>query len=386
MSISITLDPSHPVIAEFIGWSQVHPHLVSDAISVGYLTFKHGLLDNISLQNKTTAISDLIRRTEELEQTLQLERAQTQANLAQQLTSALQNHALTSQAEIRAIEARCAADVISAQASAKESAHQELLSLTSQIAELKAAYNHAKAALADTTQSAHASQRIALEKQIEEQRALICQMQKSNMSKGHLGENTVIELLRQCYPKFTHEQTGGGKQAHVCDLHMHLSNNQLIAIECKYKQTITKSDITKFYKDLQTLADTNRGCVAAVFISVMTRNIPTKGNVAFEMVHNTPVLFVGFENIPELERMLPFYMDAILELSRYHEHANTGTTNVADIIKTLTPLTSRIEKMHRRQETMRRSVSEISAAIGDNETDIKELLESLKAVINMEKI
>jgi hypothetical protein len=37
MSFAISVNPTHPTIAEFIPWAQAHPDLVHDAISLGHM-------------------------------------------------------------------------------------------------------------------------------------------------------------------------------------------------------------------------------------------------------------------------------------------------------------------------------------------------------------
>ena len=278
-------------------------------------------------------------------------------------------------------EAKRNADVAVAQANATQQAQAHILSLTTQVAELKASNRDAKAALQEATSGSHARVIQTLTQQNNEHKASIALMQKNNMAKGHLGENAVFDLLKKTFPKLIHERMGGGKQAHVCDIHMSMPTGELVAVECKYKQTITQADVKKFYSDLDTLVGTNRRCVAGVFVSVATRNIPGKGEMAFEMVKNMPVLFIGFDGVEALESLLPPFMQAIVELAKYHDHASANANNIEDVIRAVKPVVDRIVRIQRRMEKSRLSIQELSVAVQDTENDAREMALSLANII-----
>ena len=83
------------------------------------------------------------------------------------------------------------------------------------------------------------------------------------------------------------------KSNHEGDLHLQIDNN-FILFECKYKEVITKDDITKFYNDITVLQNSGRDIIGAIFISIKSNNIPKIGNIKIEKYGNIFTLFLAF--------------------------------------------------------------------------------------------
>ncbi len=64
--------------------------------------------------------------------------------------------------------------------------------------------------------------------------------------------------------------------------------------ESKYKQKIQKTDIDKFINDVSSQSSFIDG---AVFVSIMSPNIPNKGSLFVDIVSdaNKPVLYIGYD-------------------------------------------------------------------------------------------
>jgi hypothetical protein len=151
-----------------------------------------------------------------------------------------------------------------------------------------------------------------LKEQLQKKDAEIQILKSGNIIKGREGEMMIKESLQEHFTDWVFEYKG--KTPHECDLHMTSVQDDLVMIESKNKDAITKLDIDKFYNDIGYLAQQQRPCLGAVFISIKTRNIPHKGSHRLEMVNKTPVLFMGFLNEEELRMYLPQHVKAFVQL------------------------------------------------------------------------
>ena len=114
-------------------------------------------------------------------------------------------------------------------------------------------------------------------------------LKNTNHVKCFLGENLVQTQLSTWYPADSIENTG--KTAHEGDIHW-TYEKKTVLIECKYKKQIQKIDIDKFYADMKS-KDKYAG---GIFISIVTPNIPTKGDSCIELLDNMPIMFLGFSS------------------------------------------------------------------------------------------
>ena len=113
-------------------------------------------------------------------------------------------------------------------------------------------------------------------------------LKNTNHVKCFLGENLVQTQLANWYPADAIEHTG--KTAHEGDIHW-TYDKKIILIECKYKKQIQKIDVDKFYADMK-----KTKYAGGIFISIVTPNIPTKGDSCIELLDNMPIMFLGFSS------------------------------------------------------------------------------------------
>lgn len=138
-------------------------------------------------------------------------------------------------------------------------------------------------------------------------------LKNSNAVKGFIGEHLIMDTLRNVFKDADVVNTG--KQAHECDIHMTDIQGNVTVFESKYKSTITKGDIDKFYFDVTNLSPIN----AAIFVSINTCNIPGKGDIAIEVFNDIPLLFVGFRGADEFEREFPSVVRLFMKfVNLYH--------------------------------------------------------------------
>jgi hypothetical protein len=109
-----------------------------------------------------------------------------------------------------------------------------------------------------------------------------------NATKGAKGENRVQVLIKEYYKNCSVHDTSG--IPHSGDLLLTLQNIDLrCLIEVKNKKIITEADINKFIHDISECKN-NINC--AIFISLITDNIPNKGNFYIEIRNSMPVIYI----------------------------------------------------------------------------------------------
>lgn len=204
-------------------------------------------------------------------------------------------------------------------------------------------------------------------------------LKKTNTGKGHYGENLVLEYLKTMFTSHTFERPS---LPHVCDVHMKDDQDNVIAIECKNKDKITKADLTKFYEDLDHMSERDIPCIAGVFVSVNSKSIPGKGPLTFEMYKQKPVLLLGYESESEFQTMFKEHMPAIIAVSSYHKYQNGSMQNVQDLIKKLYPSVERLRRMHGACEVLKTSSQSITHHVCSLQKDIGELSTSITSAMS----
>jgi ketosteroid isomerase-like protein len=138
----------------------------------------------------------------------------------------------------------------------------------------------------------------------------IALLKSTNHVKGRQGELAIKDLLQEHFTEWAIEYTGS--TAHECDLHM-TSGQTKIMIESKNKDSITRGDVDKFYRDIHESYSTAKPATAGVFVSIHSRNIPGKGHMCLEQVDTNQkqkawAIFLGFSDEEEMKLLLRPYM------------------------------------------------------------------------------
>lgn len=95
----------------------------------------------------------------------------------------------------------------------------------------------------------------------------------SSQCKGVIGENALMELIRSVNPKFDVQRTAS--TGHLADIHViDYEHNIKYIVESKHKQTIVRTDVTKFESDIQTMRESEKGYkIIGLFISLSSETI-----------------------------------------------------------------------------------------------------------------
>lgn len=154
-------------------------------------------------------------------------------------------------------------------------------------------------------------------------RAEIQVLKGSNSVKGRVGEALLQTVFQSTLTDWTVNNTG--KTAHESDLHLINAAGEIIMVESKNKDSIAKTDMDKFVADMDYMHESKRPWIGSIFVSIRTPNIPHKGSMRLELVHERPVLYLGFRSEDELTSQLPLFTRVFVQYC--HQSA---ATRIAD--------------------------------------------------------
>ncbi len=365
-------------IQDIILWLNQNPSKHERVVTIGVLLERYNILDAINSYLTTDQYSSLAVQIS----TLNLELSKKEEEYRQKESQLFQDFAQKLDAQ-KSLYTN--ADII-------QDIKKELeLSITSQllkshqeeITNLKVAVNvfqnrylEARQQIEDITSQQKDIELQKLNQIIQDQQKQIDVLQRTNFAKGNLGEQTIINSLKCHYTDFTFHDSSG--TPHSCDIHMIDQNNKIIAIESKYKTTITKNDIEKFYDDIKSLKQNNQ-LQSAIFVSVTTKNIPNKGDICFEITDGIPTLFLGFEDASECNTWLKHYVKLILKISQQlHNHQHL-TSQQETIIQQLHPIIISIKSLKANVEKLRKH---LTPALIEIEQNIECIINSLTIIVD----
>jgi len=208
-------------------------------------------------------------------------------------------------------------------------------------------------------------------------------LKKATFAKGNKGEFVISHRLRELYPKY--EFIDVSKEKHCGDIHMvPPTSNDLIMIESKYKEAISKQDIEKFYSDVEHIQQTNGRIICGIFVSILTRNIPNIGAFKIDIHNGIPVVFVGFSNESEFESWIGCHMDLAIELASYQQRSTVNAEHITDVIKKISPLADQIKAIKASVEKIRNvHMNTMTTSIIELENSIKALYQNMYDVISL---
>jgi hypothetical protein len=193
-----------------------------------------------------------------------------------------------------------------------------------------------------------------------------------NATKGAKGENRVQVLIKEYYKNCSIQDTSG--TSHSGDLLLTLQNIDLrCLIEVKNKKIITEADINKFIHDISECKN-NINC--ALFISLITDNIPNKGNFYVEIRNNMPVIYIYLFDPSSIKFAIETLSFLNLKFSQIPIEINRQELN-----------TDTIELIYSEYTTLQQEASRIDCIIKNVEKQLHQLKLSKKNLNNrVEKI
>ena len=169
-------------------------------------------------------------------------------------------------------------------------------------------------------------------------------LKSSNMVKGQIGENMIIDSLRNIFTDVEVSHTG--TKAHVCDVHMTFPNGKRIVFESKFKGNIEKRDVDKFYRDVEGL---DKDVIGGVFVSLLSKNIPNKGSINFEITSETkrPIMYIAYSDENEFNIYFPHHTMMFTKLCEMYTESSS-TLSINDIVDEVKFLLDIINKNKRK--------------------------------------
>jgi hypothetical protein len=233
------------------------------------------------------------------------------------------------------------------------------------------ALEHAQASLARA--EAELRDRRSMQERID------CLLMHSNHAKGAVGEHLVASELGRRFPGLYVELKGGGIESRSQDVWMHLSNSRgFLAFEAKNKSSgVTKADIDKFYRDLESMPT----CAGAMFVSLASGSIPGRGRFAVEVHDRRPCMFVAFEDHEAFRLTFGDYAQVLASIASHVKHEEKESDEKDDssnIIDELRALVEKVTPVLERLRRWRRDVAKLAAKAKDS----WRLIESLQTSIN----
>ena len=150
--------------------------------------------------------------------------------------------------------------------------------------------------------------------------------------KGQDGENFIQKQLTLMYPKAEIEDTS--QQPGRGDLIFNDDGLTMMIESKNYTKNVQKSEIDKFYRDLE--RETNNDIQCAVFVS-LTTGICCREDFAFEVVNNKPVFFIhNFkQSISSIRLAINLFRNFLSsnELDTSNKEVVCGFKNIASSLK-----------------------------------------------------
>lgn len=138
------------------------------------------------------------------------------------------------------------------------------------------------------------------DKEIESLKCQLSIIQNTNSFKGEQGEQNIKDILRRNF--IGYEITDTSAQGGMSDIHLFDKSNNLVAIECKNKSSISTTDVSKSLQDIKNLkAKFPSSFVGYFFVSMRCNNIPKKGDIYYEIIDDIPVIWYGSSSPATME-------------------------------------------------------------------------------------
>lgn len=412
----ITIDITNPIESQFLIWYNANRDKTKDIILSGYYFIQNGISQYYQEYFKANADQVLRTEHEQLQKMLQdtkhlvsLEARHKITALEEQLKD-YQSRLQQQQSEFAAYKSTCtssylaeidrlrntiqdleekATQSIAIQYQEKleriKSTHTlELVQATQEVRreaeQYKAMYNELTSRMQCPVKTAYEDRIEALAKQLIDREYELALLKKTNAAKGALGENLIAHHLRQYFPAAEIYDTS--KIKHSCDIHMKLDNRYIFAFESKVKDTITPQDIEKFYRDTEQMVLTNgENFLGAAFISLRTKNIPTKGDLFFDQVKSRPVLFIGFPTEDQIDPLLfSSLLKLLTKIAFYQQKTNQHATTVQDLIEKLKPVLTTISRTRTDIDTIKTMASKIIDSTINLDRDISKSIDTLFSI------
>jgi len=235
----------------------------------------------------------------------------------------------------------------------------------------------------DMVMSGVHAQRVAdLQSALQEATDKLAVLQRSNAGKGVWGESILSKYLRDNFMDWEVSDTSQTK--HSCDIWMKRSDKRFVAVESKYKASISTSDITKFASDVDYMCQTNGDMfMGAVFVSVKSKNIPSKGELNLEYSNGRPVLYVGFGCEDEMDgAFLKHCISLLIKVGEMITALAKHNADAAIVVKRVRPMLKTASTMQKTIDAIRTSCKKTVDHVNKLENDMRNVFNTINEVVS----
>ena len=387
LPITVTVDASQARFHGLLEWAGRNEAALPDALLMGYQAIEAGVDRMVSAEVERRCGPSL---KEEIDRRAKQMSAGADAQAAM-LAETLHNERLAAGARVaglqdalayadhRANEMRSALD-----AEVNRRCEEAARVSAEQLSILRDAIMSGNSGELSTLRSELTQARDELKAKAAELRAL----KATNHGKGASGENALCDLLKRHFPRMSVRMSGS--ESHSGDLHLQdPASGDFVLFESKNKDRVTPGDVAKFYRDVDETGTTtiNGGrCVGAVFVSLRSRGIPGKGDVALELRGGVPVMFVSFDNEEAATELLPSQAHVIVGLCFAMSCSRAKTqTDGKEIEGVLQEISTVIAILHRNMQRVTKLRAEHLASMQrvlmDMERENGEVIKLMGAVL-----
>ncbi len=214
------------------------------------------------------------------------------------------------------------------------------------------------------------------DQEIQNLKSQLTVLQNTNIYKGDQGEKTINDILQSNFIGYEIKDTSS--QTNFADIHLIDRNGFIIAIESKNKATISTLDVTKSQKDITNLkAKFQDKFLGYLFVSLRSQNIPKKGDIFYEIIENTPIIWYGTTNNSQL-----FEHDIVNLIKLLYMHPKRTSENENIYISYLNEHIKNINNVRKTIEILKTNITNLKTTIDNMYEDLQNLISKEQVILS----
>ena len=190
-----------------------------------------------------------------------------------------------------------------------------------------------------------------------------------NITKGDYGENYVLEIIEEMFPKSHMEDVSGNTASG--DLLWNIDELKCL-VEVKNVAQSRNLNVDKFVRDVG--LNVNRGKAnCGLFVSLKTETIPTKGRMKLEFVNGVPVLYIA--NVFKSPYLLKYTLTMMKEFQEsMSKVSNSSEEDLTSFITHFNSLKVKFEEQASMIENIRKNVDTLQINVSKMQKSIEILI------------
>ena len=190
-----------------------------------------------------------------------------------------------------------------------------------------------------------------------------------NITKGDFGENYVLEIIEEMFPKSHMEDVSGNTASG--DLLWNIDELKCL-VEVKNVAQSRNLNVDKFVRDVG--LNVNRGKAnCGLFVSLKTETIPTKGRMKLEFVNGVPVLYIA--NVFKSPYLLKYTLTMMKEFQEsMGKVSNSSEEDLTSFITHFNSLKVKFEEQASMIENIRKNVDTLQINVSKMQKSIEILI------------